>query len=124
MRLEPAQMILLGDARAEDDEALGSEIGHGEIADEFALVVEHRRQRHAALARQPIREHVLEPPRRSWTRNFVARKGRDFQQADFAAYGAAFLTYGSMSVRASVSDVFARLDALRCKPQRVLKVVA
>src|SRR5207253_5771400 len=44
VRLEPAQVILLGNARAENDKAVSATVGDGEIADQPAVVVEHGRQ--------------------------------------------------------------------------------
>ena len=61
MLLEPAHMILLGDARAGDEPAFAAEIGQREVADQPAVFLQHRRQRHAAGLRQFAGQHPVEP---------------------------------------------------------------
>ena len=121
VRLEPAQMILLGDARAEDEVAAASGVGDGEVADQLALVVQHRRQREAAVARQPVREHALEPRAGAGPRDLVLGEARRLEQSDAVADRAALLADGAVRIRAAVGDVLARLGAGRREPQRMLE---
>src|SRR3546814_9054848 len=61
--LEPAQVIVLGDAGAEDEEALRPRLGDGEVADDLAGGIQHRREHQAAFSRHAIgrsEEHTSE----------------------------------------------------------------
>src|SRR6202011_3439027 len=90
MRLEPAQVILLRDARAEHEVAFSSRARDREIADQAPLVVEHRRERQSAFARHAVGEDVIEPIGGAWPAYFVSGEGRDLEQADGIAHRVTF----------------------------------
>ena len=76
MRLEPAHMILLGNAGTGEEPALpvgigAAEIGQREIADQPAVFFQHRRQRHAAGLWQLAGKQAVEPGRRALARHLV-----------------------------------------------------
>ena len=61
VRLEPAQVVELGGRRAPDEEIVGAALRHGEVADQLAGLVQHRRERDPPGARHPVGEQPLEP---------------------------------------------------------------
>ena len=61
-----------------------AEIGHREIADQLAVVLQHRRERHAARLRQPAGEHAVEPGLGALPGHAVLGEARDLRQADAA----------------------------------------
>ena len=60
LRLPPAHVIVLRGTRAENVEPLIRGLGDGEIADELAFAIEHRRQGELALRRHAIGEDRCE----------------------------------------------------------------
>ena len=61
MRFEPAQVIFLGYAGTEQEVMVATGIGDGEIADQLAVVIEHRRERDPPFARKPVRKQMIQP---------------------------------------------------------------
>ena len=121
MRVEPAQVVLLGDAGTEHEKAAAAGMGDGEIADQLAFIVQHRRQREPARARQPVREHALEPRGRTGARHFVLGEARRLEQPDRIAHGATLVADRAMRVGAAVRDVLDGVDVRRREPERVLE---
>ena len=62
--VEPAQVVLLGGARARDEEAAPPEVREGEVADDLPVLLEHRRKHDAAFPRNPGGQDPVEPFRR------------------------------------------------------------
>ncbi|MNY83246.1 hypothetical protein D3C86_2258830 [compost metagenome] len=54
-------MIILGEAGTDEEEFLLTELGEREVADQLAVVLQHRRQRHPTRCRDAAGEHAIEP---------------------------------------------------------------
>ena len=65
MPLEPAQVIALGRQRADEQELVVGVAADGEIADQLAALVEHRRQREPADRRHAVGHDLIEELRRA-----------------------------------------------------------
>jgi hypothetical protein len=114
--LEPAQMIILGDARAEKHPLVVAEIGDGEVADQFPIVLQHRRQRHAPFLRQLAGEHPVEPLFSARALDLVFGEGGGFREADALAHRPHLLRDMGEIGRASPGKLVP--DTFRCVPER------
>ena len=77
-----AHVIAFGCTRAEDIEALVIHLCEGEIADELARPVEHRRKDEPSPLRHPIGESRGKPGFRTWPGDFIFRIAGDFEDPD------------------------------------------
>src|SRR3546814_15821141 len=94
--LEPAQVIVLGDAGAEDEEALRPRLGDGEVADDLAGGIQHRREHQAAFSRHAIGQQVRPPALGAGSRHFVLEIGRASRRARGCQYVYIWVDAGSL----------------------------
>ena len=88
--LEPTLVVRLPGERSEQGECLRVRPGDGELPDDPARFVEHRRQADPAHRRQAIREQPSQPGRGACAGHPVFRKVGDLDEADAFANGGAF----------------------------------
>ncbi len=126
MRLEPAHVILLGNAGTSEEPALpagtaAAEIGQRKIADQPAVFFQHRRQRHAAGLWQLAGKQAIEPGRGARARHPVFGEGRDFRQADTCPHRphlfCDMLEIARAPPREFVPDAFGRIPQRHFQPK-------
>ena len=119
---EPARVMDLGRQRSEEVEHLGvGRAGDRELADDPALVVEHRRQRDPPDARHARRQQRREPGLGARSGDAVLGVVRDLGHAHALAHRGDLAGDLLPGVRAAERDVLARLLAGRLEPERVLQ---
>ena len=119
---EPARVVGLGGQRSEQVELVG--LGgsrHGELADDPALVVEHRRQRDPPGRRHPGGQQGRQPRLRARPGDPVLRVVRDLRHPDPLADGGDLLGDALPGIRAAEGDLLPRLEAGLLEPERVLE---
>ena len=87
---EPTLVVRLAGERSEQGERLHVRPGDGELPDDPARLVEHRRQADPAHRRQAIREEPRQPGRGACAGHPVLRKVGDLDEADAFADGGTF----------------------------------
>ena len=119
---EPARVVDLGGERAEEVELVGlGRSGDGELADDPAGIVEHRRQRDPAGRRHPGRQQGRQPRLRARPGHPVLGVVRDLGDADALADRGDLAATHVPGVRAPERDILLRLQAGLLEPQRVLQ---
>src|SRR3546814_5206403 len=93
---------VLGDAGAEDEEALRPRLGDGEVADDLAGGIQHRREHQAAFSRHAIGQQVRQPALGAGSRHFVLGEDGRLRHADRLAHRLALGLRGLESVGAAV----------------------
>ncbi len=121
MLLEPAHMIILGDAGTDDEEVPFPELGQRKVADQLAVVLQHRRQHHAADGGNAGGEQPVEPGFRAWAADLVFGEAGGFHQADAVAHGFRFRA-DRLEIRRAPPGEFIR-RAIRREPQRAFQPV-
>ena len=121
MLLEPAHVIILGDAGADDEEVPFPELGKRKVADQLAVVLQHRRQHHAADGGNAGGEQPVEPGFRAWAADLVFGEAGGFHQADAVAHGFRFRA-DRLEIRRAPPGEFIR-RAIRREPQRAFQPV-
>ena len=114
-------MEFFGEARAHDEITILGQAGNREVADDAARPVQHRRQAEPTRLRNTAPEDVVEPGARAFARNFVLAVIRRFVKPGRAPYRLAFGAHDRKRLGTPVSRSLRRLDAIRRKPERVLK---
>ena len=121
--LEPAHVVGLGDAGADDEEALVREPRDREIAEQPAVLAEHRREGDAALLRKAVREDAVEELLGLGAADVVFGVGRDLHQPDALAHSPALARDRREGVVAAEAPVLAALFTIGRIPQRIFEPV-
>ena len=116
---EPAHMVLLGRAGADQPPEPATEIGERKVADELAALVQHRREAHAPHARQTARQNPVEPDFRARPRHVICGEAAGLRNADALPHGPALRAH-MLEVRGT-AEREPVLDAGRREPERLLQ---
>jgi hypothetical protein len=114
-------MVLLGRPGSEDVEALRPGLGHREVADQLAAIVQHRGEGQAPLLRHAVRQQAVEPGFGVRPGHLVFREAGDLAEAHALAHRLAFRLHRPEGVGALEGHILLRLRALRREPQRHLQ---
>ena len=121
MLLEPAHVIDRRAQRAPDHEPPFARLGDGEIADQLARVVQHRRQHQPPGARHGVGHQMIQPGLGPRTRHLVFGEIGDLGDADAFAHAAHLGPDMLEIVRAVEAGDVMRLPGRGREPQRRLQ---
>ena len=96
----------------------------GEVADQVAVVVGHRGERHTSRVRDATGKHAVEVPTGAWTGEPELREAGGLEQADAAPHGTRLFTYLVPGVRTAEGDLLDRLLTLLLEPEGGFEAIA